>query len=340
MNDSINDMPWVDRHLCPVCDNSVFDTEVTTLDSDTEGQSLSAYSISCSRCGQFILDDRLANSRPWLATDYPHTATVLCHAIQRMQPPPDSFSQAETVPPRITPELIERVLDQHLPAPSEQADRLLLWIGDHTHAPGDYVHINERELEAIVGTATNTNFVFVINSLINAKIAQEQHQGAWAELALTFSGWDRYDELKRGVSDSRSAFMAIPFGHQDLNHVYRECFKPAIAKAGFELRRMDEDPVAGSIHDQMRVEILRARFLIADLTYGNQGAYWEAGYAEGLKKPVIYTCEKGFFEEQGTHFDTNNLHTVIWDADNLAAAAAALTATVRATFPDEAILGE
>ena len=70
---------------------------------------------------------------------------------------------------------------------------------------------------------------------------------------------------------------------------------PAVASAGFDLVRLDEDPQAGSIDERLRVEIRKSRFLVADLTHGNPGAYWEAGFAEGLGKPVIYTCEKDDF---------------------------------------------
>ena len=97
-------------------------------------------------------------------------------------------------------------------------------------------------------------------------------------------------------------------------------------------------PKAGLIDDRLRVEIQTSRFLIADLTHENAGAYWEAGYAEGLGKPVIYTCEKAKFEEQKTHFDTNHHLTVVWDADNLSEAADELKATIRATLPGEAKL--
>jgi nucleoside 2-deoxyribosyltransferase len=44
------------------------------------------------------------------------------------------------------------------------------------------------------------------------------------------------------------------------------------------------------IDDQMRVALRTSRFVVADLTRGNRGAYWEAGFAEGLGRPVIYTC--------------------------------------------------
>lgn len=62
----------------------------------------------------------------------------------------------------------------------------------------------------------------------------------------------------------------------------------------------------------MRVEISKRRFLVCDLTDENRAAYWEAGFAEYLGNPVIYTCEKDFFEESATHFDTNHHLTLKW----------------------------
>jgi nucleoside 2-deoxyribosyltransferase len=77
---------------------------------------------------------------------------------------------------------------------------------------------------------------------------------------------------------------------------------------------------------------------MADVTHGNNGAYWEAGYAEGLGKPVIYTCERSKFDKVegrgGAHFDTNHHLTVLWDSDAMADAADRLKATIRATFPE------
>jgi nucleoside 2-deoxyribosyltransferase len=69
------------------------------------------------------------------------------------------------------------------------------------------------------------------------------------------------------------------------------------APRGFKLTRLDDDPKAGIIDDRLRVEIRTSRFLIADLTHENRGAYWEAGFAEGDGKPVIYTCRKGHISE-------------------------------------------
>ena len=130
----------------------------------------------------------------------------------------------------------------------------------------------------------------------------------------------------------------MKYGDSELDRIVREYFRPAVVSTGFELYRLDDIPKAGLIDDRLRVEIRTSRFLISDLTHENAGAYWEAGFAEGLGKPVIYTCEKAKFDSYKTHFDTNHHLTVIWDKEKPELANEQLKATIRATLPDEAKL--
>ena len=88
-------------------------------------------------------------------------------------------------------------------------------------------------------------------------------------------------------------------------------------------------PRAGVIDNIMRIQIRDAKFVIADLTHDNNGAYWEAGYAEGLGKPVIYICEKKKFDEKKTHFDTNHCTTVPWSRNDDEGFRQKLVATLR-----------
>ena len=155
-------------------------------------------------------------------------------------------------------------------------------------------------------------------------------------LRLKLLGWRRYEELKRGRAESHTAFMATKFNNPELDGVINECFRPAVARTGFELRVLTDRQPAGLIDDQLRVAIRTARFVIADLTHRSNGAYWEAGFAEGLGKPVIYTCRNDEWAEGGSHFDTNHLVTVIWKPDDLPNAANRLVNTIRATLPAEA----
>jgi nucleoside 2-deoxyribosyltransferase len=96
---------------------------------------------------------------------------------------------------------------------------------------------------------------------------------------------------------------------------------------------------AGIIDNIMRARIRDSAFVLVDLTHDNAGAYWEAGYAEGLGKPVIYICERAKFEKARTHFDTNHCTTVVWTVDDADTFKTELIATLRRSlnlFPDRA----
>ena len=151
-------------------------------------------------------------------------------------------------------------------------------------------------------------------------------------------GWLRYEELKRQHVASRKVLMAMKFGDHELDHVFTECFVPAVRRTGFELRRAIDAQPAGLIDDQIRVALRTSKFVIADLTHHNNGAYWEAGFAEGLGRPVIYTCKELIWKSGTSHFDTNHLTTVVWNPSNLETAGSRLAATIRATLPAEAAI--
>jgi nucleoside 2-deoxyribosyltransferase len=113
-------------------------------------------------------------------------------------------------------------------------------------------------------------------------------------------------------------------------------FRPAVRRTGFELRVLTDQQRAGLIDDQIRAALISARFVIADLTHGNAGAYWEAGFADGRGLPVIYTCRRAEWDKAKTHFDTNHMLTVIWDPADLMPSGKQISATIRATLRGEA----
>jgi hypothetical protein len=157
-------------------------------------------------------------------------------------------------------------------------------------------------------------------------------------IQLKFSGWEKYYELQSTNADSRLAFMAMKFGKEPLKKLFSSVIKTAVEETGFVIRDLTEEKRAGLIDDKLRVEIRRSKFLIADLTHDNNGAYWEAGYAEGLGMPVIYICERKKFESQKSHFDTNHHLTIQWEKGpkTWKKFAEELKATIRATLPTEA----
>jgi hypothetical protein len=53
------------------------------------------------------------------------------------------------------------------------------------------------------------------------------------------------------------------------------------------------------------------------VTFASQGVYFEAGYALGLDRKVIWTCKEGQ-ELTDMHFDTRQYNHILWrDAEHL-----------------------
>jgi len=292
------------------------------------------------------LDGRTNSLLPYTLESNVRRIAVLSHWIRTKH----ESIQADTLGHReailLDEDLVDSIIRRPLPSPVEQADNIIRWLGENCETAGTrgtQIFIQPGTHMSIMGAATPKEFEWVLWHLFDTGIVQGSKTEAVGApgrgfVTLSFEGWEYYQELKRGATDSRKAFMAMQYGNKQLDKVVEEVFKPAVKQTGFDLVRLDERPKAGLIDDRLRVEIQTSRFLIADLTDENAGAYWEAGYAEGLGKPVIYTCEKGKFGESKTHFDTNHHLTITWDAASGEEAAGELKATIRATLPGEAKL--
>ena len=127
----------------------------------------------------------------------------------------------------------------------------------------------------------------------------------------------------------------MKFDDPVLDPFVREIVKPAVKKGtGYELVDMRDVGRAGVIDNIMRTEIRDSAFVIVDLTHDNLGAYWEAGYAEGLGKPVIYNCEREKFRARPPHFDTNHCTTVLWSGEDPDRFSQKLIATLRRSLTE------
>lgn len=308
--------------------------------------------IDCPRCGIYwpgthfdVAARRLGQILGGWDPRALHLRSRLSHIVRRQQP--ESGDGVLLSLDRVD----ESRLEDPLPSPAEQADGLILWVGDHQKSPAEFLPVPLDLVSAWIGVpvAPATRYAGFDWLLAQQEIASIIEQGSSHSrlptppqclLRLTMQGWARYEALKHAVVASRTALMAMKFEEEELNRVVNECFKPAAERAGFMLRPLNDGQSAGSIDDQLRVALRTSRFVIADLTHGNNGAYWEAGFAEGLGRPVIYTCRKAEWIKQRTHFDTNHLMTIIWELQALEKAGRQLTATIRATLPDEARMAD
>lgn len=313
---------------CPICETELVKTEVRD----------DRYFYECPRCGSYSLTGTANTVVRGELSRVENGPAKLSHVLYKMTSREPWAQVSSTL-------LHDILANTELPQPKEQLENLVLWFGKKQPSPGHKINVTEAAIAAS-GAANSHSLGFLLEHAVAKGLVQGlvRRTGTgklgMATCALTFDGWELYHTLQRGHSSSRQAFMAMKFGDEQLDGIYRDHFKAAVEAAGFNLKRLDEGQSAGLIDDHLRVEIRQSRFLIADLTHHNNGAYWEAGYAEGLGKPVIYTCRKDVFDdkEKGTHFDANHHLTVVWEPENLGEAVEKLKATIRATLPDEARL--
>jgi nucleoside 2-deoxyribosyltransferase len=295
--------------------------------------------VKCNRCGKYEISETTIS---FFTSFNVRQAALISHWIR--------INQSDSVI-NLDEDKIKSILNNaRLPKPKEQADNLLNWIGESLEKPDGETNIPLRLLISTIGCIDGEGVKYVVDYL--KKQDYINHMGFTISFSegernppedlliakMTFKGWDRYYELQQINKDSRLAFMAMKYGDEQLNRIFNEIIKDAVSKTGFDIRKLDEEKSAGSIDDKLRVEIRKSKFVIADLTHDNNGAYWEAGYAEGLSMPVIYICEEEKFKTSKSHFDTNHHLTVPWKDDEagLTKFADELKATIRATLPTEA----
>lgn len=280
----------------------------------------------CPRCGRFSLSTMAKLSLSRIDSDRGRAMGV-SHLIRRAQ------RHNEWI--EITREAFENMIEHaSIPSVAEQSDNLVLFLGNET-SPGQPKNLDEKTCGAVVGVESETGLNFLVEELHRSGLLVGNVSGG-PVARLTMDGWKHYDALKRGRPSGWQAFMAMQYGDTALDKFVRSHVAPAVDATGFTLRRLDEHPRAGLIDDLLRVDIRASRFLIADLSHSNRGAYWEAGFAEGLGKPVIYMCEQSAFDDHARkpHFDTNHHLTIVWKWDAQEDAMSRLKATIRATIPE------
>lgn len=208
-------------------------------------------------------------------------------------------------------------------SPAVQAMNLIRYIGDQVSESGEPLQLSAADLQSIIGAPSERFAEQLVEELYESgaiRIAEPSRTFAgttFLDVNLTLKGWEQYEAEKRGRFAGNYGFLAMQFDDANLEKFVLEVLKPAVKEAtDYDLVDVRNVSKAGIIDNIMRVQIRDAKFVIVDLTHDNNGAYWEAGYAEGLGKPVIYICEKKKFEAKKTHFDTNHCTTVPWSRED------------------------
>ncbi len=292
--------------------------------------------LDCPRCGHYQMS-RSAVSITNTKLKNQQKQALVSHYIRKRVTDNDKI-------PTIKSNWLNKIIEEHeLPDPHTQGENLILWVGKtYANKFEEWVRTKASEnpaLRAVIGAKNDAEVEYIYRNLKAEGLFDLQDSSRADLFRLNFKGWERYHELLKNPPNTKLVFMAMPFGKNQLNKVY-EKYKKAVKDTGFKLTRADETPEAGNITNKILVDIQRSKFVIAELTYNNNGAYWEAGFAEGLGKKVIYMFNKTLNGGGETHFDIRQSQTIFWEEGKEEDCAEKLKNCIRATFPDEAILDD
>lgn len=331
-----------DKNKCPVCGEEGIEIDVL------RGE-LSNYNYyNCWKCGEYFTSDRwYYKSFSRLEVDSGHSydeeklKSYLFYHKGEMRPflvsekaymqfNREEFSHIYN----LTPEMVEGWYPKTF---AEKIDKILLKINQMAKFDGAYVSIGAGIEDLFFCKVIRTGLPnekaergvqvdYVFSFLEKNEYIEDL--GSYT-VQLTPKALERIYEVQKRQKNNKNVFIAMKFGKETLD--LRDALKQAISKAGYLPVLIDEVQYNGQIVPEMLYQIRESRFVVAELSHHNNGAYYEAGYALGLGKEVIHICEEEAMKEK-VHFDVKQVNTITYKTDNLEELKEKLIKRIQATI--------
>lgn len=254
----------------------------------------------CTTCGQFNISrsaEQILRNNP---VDYRVSAWIREH------------HEFDREPPKITTYILEEILKNLSGYKISEKQMLLMRaIERRTDYPGAEVLMSTEDYP-LAWAKNGDELRYLLNALAERKLISLNKKGI-ASIVSTIilpEGWDYIDKHFSQPALINRAFVAMSFD-EELDPVWEKGIKPAVESAGYIPHRVDKEPHIGRIDAKIIADIKDSRFVIADVTEQKQGVYFEAGFALGLKLPVIWCVKRDDLEN--VHFDTRQYYHVVWD---------------------------
>ena len=190
----------------------------------------------------------------------------------------------------------------------EKLNNLILYAGRKSHYFGEPIRFDGENDYPITYSINKQEFDNIRNQAMDAKYFVLPTSGGNAK--LTWEGWKKLEQLKEVGVLSKKCFVAMSCS-EDLSDIYEQGIKVAIEEAGYEPVFIEKEEHNEKICDRIIAEIRACKFLIVDVTGQRQNVYYEAGFAQGLGRDVIWACSDD--EKDDVHFDTRQYNHIFWE---------------------------
>lgn len=246
----------------------------------------------------------------------------------------------------------------------EKIDKILLKIKDLSQFDGDSVTLDyetasrlflvdlvkckdgideetivQRQIEYIIETLLELQYItikdwqaikqgFFSNHFLKGYLSK-----SFLEIVLTAKGLAKVYDLQKNQVSNKNVFIAMSFSPA-VEGIYN-AIDSAIRAAKCEVVSMKHRIHNKQIVPEMLRLIKESRILVMDISEPNFGAYYEAGYAQGLGKEVIFTCKSSVMKQDKfpcdvkkgaecdvlkkyskPHFDIAQKQILVWEAES------------------------
>ncbi len=203
-----------------------------------------------------------------------------------------------------------------IPEPIDHADVVVLVGGFRgTQRAANWARISGKPLLPITrfGGAAEEIYAEELNTFQD-KYATRIDKNEFEDLAQLTSAPADFAQtvisLAERIRTSRSVFVIMSFSEDPALDDAYDSYKVVCEDFEYECYRVDEESNVPRILPEILTRISGCAFTIVDLSDEKANVYYELGYAEALKKPLIVTAKQG----TKLPFDVKDLPVIFWES--------------------------
>jgi hypothetical protein len=194
---------------------------------------------------------------------------------------------------------------------TEKVQKVLYLIAEKTKSPGTDCTIDWLTDYPLIDARNSGELMSYLGHLKENRLA-DQNASDTARWSLTIEGWLKAQPSAPTGGEPGRCFVAS-WLDDHMDEPYSNGIDPAVRECGYTPIWMKNVPENKGITDRIISEVRRAEFVVADLTGQRPNVYFEAGFARGLGREVIWCCHADHIEgPDGLHFDVRHFGHVVW----------------------------
>lgn len=253
---------------------------------------------TCSVCGRYVLE------RSFHIERYSEQKDKFYKVSSWIRENNDLFEK----PPKITTSNFPKLLDIRDKKIKEKFDLMMRYLYDLQDK-----NLNPREMIVKCWFKdTDEGLVFLKKGFNNQLISGNMEGRTYYHDRLTYDGLEYVENLESPNASSKNVFLAFNF-ETELNDIFSTYVREAVEESNLTciIVNQNNTELNKSITDEIIGKLKSSRIVIADFTNHRNSVYFEAGFAMGMKIPIIWTVQKG--HDDAMSFDTRQYPHIVWE---------------------------